>query len=203
MAAGDVLLDPDGNVILDDDGNVMLSDGAGDDCCCGCPDCDFCVGLGQTTPCRMLLTLSGVTLCPGCNADGAAAGQWTSWDAGADFDGSYCLTQAPGSGPGIPCGYGGTITGPTLNIYSDAACTTLVRSISTWKVEIGPLGPPIGFNCFLYNDSDPDGRRDIVHAPAFVTADCVATMTANPTGAACGTGLGNAAGTWTVTPGGC
>ncbi len=34
MAAGDVLLTPDGEKILDAFGNVQLSDGAGDDCCC-------------------------------------------------------------------------------------------------------------------------------------------------------------------------
>ena len=38
MAAGDILLDTSGNEILDADGNRQIDDGAGNGCCCGCPD---------------------------------------------------------------------------------------------------------------------------------------------------------------------
>jgi hypothetical protein len=50
--------------------------------CCDCDPCGFCDDLTEATPCRVLLTISGLLLCPDCHID-IGAGQYASWDAGA------------------------------------------------------------------------------------------------------------------------
>jgi hypothetical protein len=111
--------------------------------------------------------------------------------------------------PGFPCNWIGSVTGPTLNVYSDSSCTTLIKSISTWGIKVGTAfnsGAGPAFNASI-EATDADGTRTVINSPVFATpVDCVTGVSGDPTAGVCdpaSTNLASAGGTWTLTPNGC
>lgn len=210
MAAGDLLLDPDGDRILEDDGDEQLSDGAGDDCCCGAEPACGCTSSGlldnrclASTPSgsswdEWTVTLSGITHCD-CVPD---VGFGTSHENNMnDLNGTYA--DIPAFANGI-WDKEFVIAGGTFVAHGNETCTSAVTTytanrlhirlsfgesiagimgviLDVWVRDVAGVGPvPYIYSKTFFVASDCLVETIDAGANSLLLADCGDSATNNP-----------------------
>lgn len=164
-------------------GGKLFNDSAGTDCCCTeCGNCDNCA---DGTPCKVLLSFTGITLCAGCLPIGAV---FMKWRAGTDLNQTLCLIQQSIINPvsGSACRWIGAMPilldvyfpdCDTFDFTITSAVVTLAKfivgGINSWSVEVDVPGTVV-----LFNSGNPSTT---------VTPNCLENFTI-PNTTICGVG---------------